>query len=327
MTIYEIKTFKDIQDAVIRRAKLADNDEIRQGLKEKINTLYQHLGFKKSYRWSGESRPLKLRAKYATGTISVTNGSDIVTGSGSSWTESAHLFSKMKINNISTPFKIIRVASTTSVTLDSPYLGTSASGLGYTIYKDEYGMYPDLHEIRKLYIPGLNFYVDPVSPEEMDSFRYRSPFREAKPTKYTLHGLGVYTEKTWATFNIGTDFWEDDFFAIPRNQRLIVWPGIQTEDSAAMIRYTKIVPPMAADEDEPLIPYSTRAVLVYGVLKENFLQNRDVVIAREWRDSYKMLLSEMESQVEDVDDELIFKIDRRGNRPDNLAVWLDDDTR
>ena len=100
MAIQEIRTFLEIQNAIIRRAKLDGNKtDIVNDVKEKINTFYQHLSFKKAYRWSGETRSLKLRAKYETGTIAVTKGSDELVGTSTVWTEFAHLFLHMKIGS------------------------------------------------------------------------------------------------------------------------------------------------------------------------------------------------------------------------------------
>ena len=324
MAIKEIKTFKDIQDAIIRRAKIqGEKTEVRDDLKEKINTFYQHISFKRAYSWSGETRPLKLRKKEETGTISVTNGSDVITGSGTAFDELSHVGSKLRVHGYDNPLRIIRVASATELTVDSAYAGDTDSGLGYTIYKDEYGLYPDLQNIRKLQIPGAIRRTLPASPEEVDNNRWRNPFRGGLPLMYTINGLSHYSEKTWATFNLGTDFWEDDLDSRPRNKNLVIWPAIMTDDVISQVRYTKIVEPMGADNDEPLIPYENRRVLVYGPLNEHFLQNRDIQTRREWKKEYEAVLKEMESDVETTDDELILVVDRRINR--RRLIWTDNE--
>lgn len=327
MALNEIRTFKDIQDAIIRRAKLADNTTIRNDLKEKINTYYQHVSFKRAYRWSGETKPLVLRKRVTAGTVAVTNGSDEVTGTGTAWAENDHRFLRMKIGAEPNPFKIIRVASTTALTLDAPWVGDTASGLSYSIYQDEYPLFPDLMNVRKFMIPGLNLlrHITPASPEDLDKNRFERPFRTGPPELYTVWGHGVYTEKTWATFNIGEDYWEDSLDSRPKNRSLIVWPSVLTEDQIAQIRYTKIVEPMGADADEPLVPYENRIILVYGPLVEHFLQNRDLATRREWERHEKLILSNMESDVETTDAELILTLDRRANRRFRQALFSDDE--
>ena len=325
MSIKEIRTFLDIQDAIIRRAKIADTEDNRADIKEKINSFYQKISFKQHYRWSGETKPLVLQAKYSTGTITATNGSDQVTGSSTVWAEFDHLFCKMKIGSVSSPFKIIRIGSTTTATLDAPYTGDTESGLAYEIYSDEIGLFPDLMNIRKIYVPGRGDPIYPCGPEEIDRLRYESPFRSGVLERYTIHGLNIYTQKVWSTFNINTDFWEDDYDDIPRNRNLVIWPAVLSADKIIQIRYTKIVPSLGADTDEPLIPYENRSILVYGPLSEWFLQGRDLSIKREWERLYKEDLISMEADIETTDDELIMTVDRRGHRSRSSFLWAEED--
>jgi len=321
----EIRTFKDIQDAIISRAKMADNSTTRDTVKELINTYYLDTAFKKAYRWSGDTRPLTLKAKYETGTVTVTNGSDQITGSSTVWTEFAHLYSKIKIGSVSTPFKVIRVGSNATITLDAPYTGDSDSAVSYTIYQDEYGLFPDLMNIRKVQIPGFSrSFLLPIGPDELDRMRYQSPFRTGVPTRYTLNGLNIYTAKTWATFNINFDYWEDDYDVKPRNKNLIIWPALLTDSRIAQIRYTKTVEPMGTDDEEPLIPLENRKVLVHGPLDEYFLQQRDLPTHRAWAKKHVKDLKEMEADIESTDDELILVVRRDKNRRRPQGIFNDD---
>jgi hypothetical protein len=153
----------------------------------------------------------------------------------------------------------------------------------------------------------------------------RSPFRSGVPQLYTLNGQAIYTEKTMATFNLDTDFWEDNYFAIPRNKKLIIWPGIVSQDMIADVRYTRVPPPMNADDDEPLVPYENRRALVLGPLTEHYIVQRDAITQRMWEKENKQLLKEMESDVETVDDELILIMDRRRNRRVTQSVWANEE--
>lgn len=67
-----------------------------------------------------------------TGTVSVTQNSNIVTGTGTLFTSELKVGDAIKIKN--EIFTVSGIASDTSLTLDSNYLGTSASGL--TAYTD-----------------------------------------------------------------------------------------------------------------------------------------------------------------------------------------------
>jgi hypothetical protein len=68
-----------------------------------------------------------------TGTVSVTNGSATVTGSGTSFQDELSVGDIIKINT--STHKVDAIASQTSLTLTSDYLGTTGSGL--TAYTDQ----------------------------------------------------------------------------------------------------------------------------------------------------------------------------------------------
>lgn len=75
---------------------------------------------------------------YTAGTISVTNGSINVTGSGTAWTTA---MATRWINISGIWYRIATAPTTTGITLENDYEGTTASGLTYTI-----GQSPELPE-------------------------------------------------------------------------------------------------------------------------------------------------------------------------------------
>ena len=70
-------------------------------------------------------------AWYDTGTISVTNGSNTVTGSGTQWITGAQVGEAMLIAG--ELYEISAISSATSITLGKNYLGSTQSGLSYEI--------------------------------------------------------------------------------------------------------------------------------------------------------------------------------------------------
>ena len=69
---------------------------------------------------------------YRTGTISVTNGSATVTGSGTSWILNAQVGEALYAPD-GRLYEITNIASNTSMTITPNYLGSTVSGQGYTI--------------------------------------------------------------------------------------------------------------------------------------------------------------------------------------------------
>jgi len=88
---------------------------------------------------------LVLTALYNTGTITLTNASQTVTGSGTTFT------SEMKGRKLIAPngesYRISSYVSTTSLILDKPYQGATAAGASYSIWQDEYSLYPDVRVV------------------------------------------------------------------------------------------------------------------------------------------------------------------------------------
>jgi hypothetical protein len=71
-------------------------------------------------------------AWYKTGTISVANGGVAVTGSGTSWVAGAGIGEAISLPD-GKIYEIANISSDSSLTLGSPYLGTTVSGQAYTI--------------------------------------------------------------------------------------------------------------------------------------------------------------------------------------------------
>jgi hypothetical protein len=82
-------------------------------------------------------------APYETGTVTVTNNSKTVTGSGTTFT-SAMVGRKIRIAGENAYYRISSYSSATSITLENVYQGDTASAQTYSIYKDEYRLPADL---------------------------------------------------------------------------------------------------------------------------------------------------------------------------------------
>src|SRR6185436_8169270 len=72
----------------------------------------------------------------STGTVALTNGSPIVSGSGTSWTP-AMVGETFAPNGHWSVYTIAQVVSATRLVLNRPYAGTTASGATYRINGDE----------------------------------------------------------------------------------------------------------------------------------------------------------------------------------------------
>lgn len=82
-------------------------------------------------------------APYETGTITITDGSKTVTGSGTTFT-AAMVNRKIRFASQTGYYRISAFVSTTELTLEAPYSGDSLSGETYSIFKDEYKLAADV---------------------------------------------------------------------------------------------------------------------------------------------------------------------------------------
>lgn len=82
-------------------------------------------------RYLGRAQPYALN--YQTGTISVTNGSASVTGSGTLWTSDNTNTRRIKILGV---WYTATWVSSTSLTLNTTYAGTTASGVAYELFSN-----------------------------------------------------------------------------------------------------------------------------------------------------------------------------------------------
>lgn len=82
-------------------------------------------------------------APYETGTVTATNGSATVTGASTTFT-ALMVGRKIRFGSENAYYRIKTFVSTTELTLEANYQGTTASGKTYSIFKDEYRLPADL---------------------------------------------------------------------------------------------------------------------------------------------------------------------------------------
>lgn len=106
-------------------------------------------------------------ADYTTGTITVTNGSTAVTGSGTSFTSAMAGRSLMTTDGFW--YEIASVASTTALTLVKEYAGLSESGASFTI--GQLLPLPDAYEQLPLYDGAADYYTKQGGFEKAKAYR------------------------------------------------------------------------------------------------------------------------------------------------------------
>lgn len=139
-------------------------------------------------------------APYTTGTVTITNASTTLTGSGTTFT-SAMVGRKFCLATGGPFYRISAYVSATQLTLARAYQETTASGSGFTIYQDEYDVATDLDVITSV---NLNYTRDrgqlrSVTESELDTSSYATSAVTAPqafaPTVETT--AGTYRIRIW----------------------------------------------------------------------------------------------------------------------------------
>ena len=91
-------------------------------------------------------------APLSAGTISVTQGSALVTGVGTSFTTVANAQSFINIGGSNISIPIASVQTTTQLTLTSPYMGANISGTSYSISTNVYSVvgFQEVYNVRQI---------------------------------------------------------------------------------------------------------------------------------------------------------------------------------
>lgn len=145
--------------------------------------------FNNRYLWPWRWKTLTLQtiANYETGTVSVTNGSRTVTGSGTSWTTAMEgRFFKLKRED--ELYKILSVPSATSLVLEKPYLEATGSGLAYLIWAKHYVLDPEVPYVKHLHLSRWPHEADPIERRDMDSTFIRG-YDEGFPEAWALSDI------------------------------------------------------------------------------------------------------------------------------------------
>lgn len=100
---------------------------------------------------------------YSTGTVTATNGSATITGASTVFT-AAMVGRKIRVNSENAYYRISAFVSTTELTLETTYQGTTQSAATYSIYQDEYRLRGDVdihHFLRQIEDGVALFDLDP----------------------------------------------------------------------------------------------------------------------------------------------------------------------
>lgn len=176
-------TFTTLWNRVLLRVPAAGPDLSQDLIRDAFNQLVA----RRQWSWLTKPNTFYAPTYVTTGTISTTNGSAVVTGSGTAWT-AGYTGIQMRIGSVGgsayPTYSIIQVPSTTSIVLDRPWVGPSLTGSQYTIFQCYFPVPSDFQEFYSVINPTANYRLNHLATQaEFDSY---DPQRAQSGIAYAL---------------------------------------------------------------------------------------------------------------------------------------------
>lgn len=187
MAKLQLKTFADIQNAVAEELKIQTSDTTTLNrIKRDINMIYLNEVLPETdWYWARKETKRITNSYISSGTISATKGSASLTLSAApSVSYKGYLFASDSYAEV---YKIkAHEAGSTSVTLDSPYQGTTNATMTYKVWQDGVILPVDADEVYEVYHDHHNESCNSISNLEFTELMLNSPRREGRPRWFTV---------------------------------------------------------------------------------------------------------------------------------------------
>lgn len=295
-TTSQVRTYSDLYQDLQNRVRVTSGVVATQTqAKRYINIALQDMALGTDYKcpWLERHDFIVTRAPYTTGTVSINQGSTVLTGVGTNWTQldsfgipNARYPGKLTIAGALEVYEVALqagVLSDTAINLRQKYIPTSApTGSSYIYFEDEYALPADfLRPIDyQLFSPSLNIML--VGRQE---FRYRYPRRNIQGRPRIAHII-------------------DDRFqgSTTPVRRVVFYPF---PDTVYMIPFSYITSSLAVtatgvesntlvgDTDEPTMPLRYRHAIVMHALYNWYRDRKDDTRSAEAKAEYTDLMMRM----------------------------------
>jgi hypothetical protein len=185
----ELRTFRHIVDAIMDLLKVQSSDTVtRNRIKSDVQRFYMDevIPF---HQWPFLRGKINIQTKayYGTGTASVTQNSVTVTlTAGPSDSKTGQLFS---VNGTLDVYKIrSHTAGSTTITLDTPYIGTTAATASFKVWTDIVLLPVETDDIIEITHPTFPKPIDGMGLQELRRLSAANPKVEGRPRAYCMTG-------------------------------------------------------------------------------------------------------------------------------------------
>lgn len=250
---YILKDFSDIQRAVKSELKIQDSETSSDTrIQADINMIYiNEVAPLKNWKWLRKNTRLEHKPYFSTGTATVTPDSTTVTLTNAPTTsKTGYFFATDSFDEIY--YISSHTASSTTVTLSSPYTGTYSTTATFKIWTDAIALPVNCRETFEVRHFFGSSNMEGVGLQEFRRLVSSSKRAAARPEIYT-------TDDFYDPSTTGDGETESDRYRVLR-----VHPSQNSNSTTLEIDYIQDVTALDLDADEPLMPISDRIVLFYG---------------------------------------------------------------
>lgn len=186
---------------------------------------------------------IAMNPPYTTGTVSATDGTNVITLTGGTWDTTWQYKSfYFGVNNV--PYLVANFPTTTTATLTTKLnLGQNLVNSPYTIFQDLYPLPAPLSYGRELMIINTQFRR-----------------RLAKPHRYTLENMNVYTRSWVSNYQY---MYADAGFNFTNKLYLIKVFPIPGQATQLVILYYQRIPYLINDTDTSILPREFDQILTW----------------------------------------------------------------
>lgn len=161
--------------------------------------------------WRWKYYPIQTIPNYKAGTVTVTNGSRSVTGTGFT---SAMKGRFLKLTREDEIYQILSVTSAAALTLSTPYIGDSGAGLSFLIWKKFYDLPPEVPYLKKIKLLRWPHSVECIERSDIDD-GFRRGFETGFP-------------EAWALGEVNREVQEYSLGTVSAAQNSRTWTGVGT---------------------------------------------------------------------------------------------------
>ena len=285
----QLTTFSDLYTDLLNRVRAdtsvtATSNQAKRYINIALHDM--HLGYGEKFPWAERQAILVTQDDYTTGTVTISQGSSTLTGSGTAWAtnnafgvNNARVGGKVVINGGSEVYTVSAVGGDTSITLTSQFTQSDVSGGSYVYFEDEYALASDFLRPLDQQFFDQNHNIELISRQE---FRRRYPRNKTvgKPRVATIQDKAFSGSTTPVR---KARFWKpaDDFYSIP-----YAYVTSNLAVTSAGAEQTQL----SGDTDEPIVPLQYRHVIVFHALYHWYRDKRDDTRSIEAKAEYTDLM-------------------------------------